>query len=479
MEKNRRKTLGVCLGALLMLSVSSPGIGIRTKNLRRTQLSSQTTEQASQKQARISLSFEPARALLRDKNVPFDPEVLLDREWPRKLELVFAQMPEMQQVRYLDEPLKGVQLADTLYLPERVDVVEDTVILARHLVFEGSEVVIKGSHHISIFPAQDIGVLGTTLRRHSRTASEKQQGQSGIEIPETRPPTRDGHITIDTSGIGSKEWVESIGGENRLYKLVRALYNRDKRVRDEANREFEALRHETVRKQRGVTLQDDTSGSPGAMGATGDSGRPPDQASPPVQPKAAGGTCGGDINGAKGSDGAAGGWAGDAGTGRTGGKGGNGTGGSYYIPDGASGPFSFISHGGEGGVGGPGGYAYPGAQGGTGGEGGDGATCNCQQGGAGTGGKGGAGGPGGRGGAGGDGGQGGAGGTGGEITVSLPCHWTGNYTYDVYKGGVGIGQTGSVAGASGGAGNPGAGGHPGTNFYCSSSGGQWGNSGVS
>ncbi len=394
MEKNRKKTLGVCLGVLLMLSASSSGIGIKKEDPRRRQVSSQTKEHQAEEQARIRRSFQVAHVLLSAKNVPFEPEVLLERGWPTKLEPIFARMPEMQQVRYLEEPLKGVQLADTLYLPERVELVEDCVILVRHLVFEGSEVVIKGSHHISIFPAQDIGVLGTTLRRHSRTASEKQQGQSGVEIPETKPRTRAGHITIDTSGIGSKEWVESIGGEDRLNKLVRSLYNRDKRIRDEANREFETLRRGTVRKQGGITLQDDTSGSPGAMGATGDSGMPADQANPPVQPKAAGGTCGGDINGAKGSDGAPGGWAGDAGTGRTGGTGGNGTGGSYYIPDGASGPFSFISHGGQGGMGGPGGYAYPGTQGGTGGEGGDGATCNCQQGGAGTGGKGGTGGPG-------------------------------------------------------------------------------------
>ena len=65
-------------------------------------------------------------------------------------------MPEMQQTRYLDGPLGGVHLGDTLYLPERVEVRKDAVILARRLVFEGNDVLIKGPHSVALFPAKNV-----------------------------------------------------------------------------------------------------------------------------------------------------------------------------------------------------------------------------------------------------------------------------------------------------------------------------------
>jgi hypothetical protein len=97
-------------------------------------------------------NFAIARNLLLSKGVPFDAEVLLQDDWKRTLAPVFARMPEMQQVRYVARPLAGVELADTLYLPEKVQVAGDLVIVGRHLVFEGSDVLIKGNYNISIFP---------------------------------------------------------------------------------------------------------------------------------------------------------------------------------------------------------------------------------------------------------------------------------------------------------------------------------------
>src|SRR5438552_2045317 len=83
--------------------------------------------------------FEPARRMLLSQGVPFDPDLLLEPNWNSALAPVFAQMPEMQMSRYQSGPLGGVELADTLYLPEKVQLSYDLVIIAKHLVFEGND----------------------------------------------------------------------------------------------------------------------------------------------------------------------------------------------------------------------------------------------------------------------------------------------------------------------------------------------------
>ena len=421
-------------------------------------------------------NFEIANNLLRHKGVPFDPEVLLQDDWQKTLAPLFDQMPEMREVRYLAKPLGGVELADTLYLPEKVQVTGDLVIVAKHLVFEGNDVLIKGNYNISIFPAENVTVMGDTLPRRVYEKDGKQRVM--VEIPDVRPaPVGGRNITIDTSGIGYKDWLESIGGEGKLNKILKALYNPDKHVREAAFLEFESLRRGRKVGREEIGLLDvthDTSGQPGSMGDMGASGSVPDNANPFVQPKGSNGVCGGNINGLNGNDGAPGGDAGDAGGGNPGTDGTAGTGGSYFIPDNNSDTWHFISHGGQGGQGGPGGFAFSGAPGGTGGEGGDGANCSCQQGGAGNGGKGGTGGQGGAAGAGGDGGKGGNGKNGGAITVSVPCptKWTGSYDSNVNAGGKGPAGLPSNAGNPGSAGTPGAGGAAASNSNCSSSAGQ-------
>ncbi len=443
---------------------------------------SQSSVELLRQQESKKRTFEPARQLLLQKRVPFDPDVLLDEHWPAKLAPVFAQMPEMQEVRYLAKPLGGVELADTLYLPEKVQVTGDLVILAKHLVFEGNDVLIKGNYNISIFPVESINIMGTTLPRRTYKTTGKQRLEIEVELPETRPYVAGGRITIDTSGRGRKEWLEDIGGENRLKKVMKALYNRDPRIREAANQEFEMLRRSLDPKKDRITPQDiiNHNVDPGAIGTVGQTGSMPDDPNPLVQPQAAGGVCGGDINGKTGITGADGGDAGPAGKGNLGVKGDNATGGTFEIRDGNSMEWKFLAHGGQGGQGGPGGFAYDGKKGGTGGQGGPGASCNCAQGGAGNGGQGGQGGIGGRGGRGGDGGQGGDGGTGGTFNVSIPCpsKWTGFISeVDVRKGDVGPAGEPSRAGNPGQAGDPGAGGPPGSNINCSSSAGQIGNSG--
>jgi hypothetical protein len=465
------KNLAISLS--LVLFVSSLGITPinfhkpPTKNYSAISLTNKQEIQASMEIKKRN--FATANDLLRRRGVPFEPEVLLQDDWQKTLAPVFAEMPEMQEVRYIAEPLRGVELADTLYLPEKVQVTGDLVIVAKRLVFEGHDVLIKGNHHISIFPAENVTVMGETLPRRLYKKDGKQRVR--VEIPDARPAPRGGNITIDTSGIGYKDWLESIGGKGKLNKVLKALYNPEKRIREEAFLEFESLRRGRKVERGEISLQDetrDTSGQPGAIGTIGASGSVPDNPNPAIQPKASDGVCGGNVHGLNGNDGADGGDAGDAGQGNPGGDGTSGNGGNYFIPNGNSATWHFISHGGQGGKGGPGGFAFNGSQGGTGGRGGDGASCSCAQGGAGNGGKGGAGGRGGRAGAGGTGGTGGNGLNGGTITVSVPCrdNWSGSYDSNVNPGGKGLAGDPSNAGSPGQAGNPGAGGNPGTNSSC-------------
>src|SRR5215831_19114217 len=107
--------------------------------------------------------FDHARQALLDKGVPFDPEDLLDDDWPKKLKYTLATMPAMHDVRYETAPLKGAYIADTLYLPEKVELADHTVLLVRNLVFEGREPVIRGSFDFHFYPTEPTAVLGTTL----------------------------------------------------------------------------------------------------------------------------------------------------------------------------------------------------------------------------------------------------------------------------------------------------------------------------
>jgi len=77
-------------------------------------------------------------------------------------------MPEMQQVRRETAPLKGAYIADTLYLPEHVELGGHTVILVKNLVFEGRAPVVRGSYDLHLFPTQPVAVLGTTLAEAMR-----------------------------------------------------------------------------------------------------------------------------------------------------------------------------------------------------------------------------------------------------------------------------------------------------------------------
>lgn len=451
--------------ALLLLSQSTIISGTNNKKNVVSQKNNPYEQAVLRQKESRKRNFEYARQLLLEKDVPFEPDALLEEDWPARLASIFAQMPEMQKVLYHKEPLKGVQFADTLYLPEYVELKGDTIILAKKIAFEGNNVVIRGHYNLHILPIDAMGVIGTTLKdlKAERAEQMRVEGQQvpADELP-SDPPIKGGHIIIDLHGDGYTEWLERVGGEDRIKALSQRAGKRDK----------SAL----------FALQNiiDRSGGPGAMGSPGSEGNRPAQADPLIGTQGASGVCG-DSNSAKGDAGDEGAQGGNAGTGGTGGvgkRGGDAHAYSMRITDDDNNFYDIRTNGGEGGKGGPGGFAYDGAPGGQGGQGGPGATCPCDQGGAGNGGQGGPGGIGGRGGKGGQGGKGGNGGDGKDINLDIPCNYdVSRLTTNTQYGHAGQGGDSTVAGSGGRAGAAGRGGSPGTNFYCSSSNGRTGSSG--
>jgi hypothetical protein len=401
-------------------------------------------KQESVDREKLKKDFAPGRALLQKKGVGFDPDELLDPDWRKKLAPKLAQLPELYVTRLGSKQIKGVQLADVLYLPEKLEITGDTVILAKQVIFEGRDAVLKGNHNVYFFAIDKDGLLGTTLDVAMKEQQAQHFANAGFEngapslsrfVPRL---ISDGKITIDTRGQGRKEWLE-------LQK--------------------QSTKPAGFRK---ISMQGmDTRGNAGGTGSTGAPGQPAQQGFPDPGPKGRDGNC--DENRPNGDDGGTPGIGGDGDPGDAGGQGGDGTDGGAIIISitSTTGTYIYRSSGGQGGQGGTGGFSTPGARGPNGGRGGNGADCRCEQGGSGSGGNGAPGGIGGKGGDGSTGGKGGNGGNGGNITISTPSGFLGTIIADYYKGGVGIGGVPGSPGAAGTPGEGGAGGNPASRFNCS------------
>src|SRR5262249_31388724 len=126
MNNSLRRRLVFCIVVALVSSVSGSGVPVkpdrnaRDLNLLKARLVQQKAEDLARQKAIKRANFERAATLLSEKGVPFDPYMFIEDDWPQRLKPFFDQMPEMQEVRYHTEPLHGVHLADTLYMPERV-----------------------------------------------------------------------------------------------------------------------------------------------------------------------------------------------------------------------------------------------------------------------------------------------------------------------------------------------------------------------
>ncbi len=381
-------------------------------------------------------NFKKTRELLIKKGVPFDPDILMTLNWRQRLSSYFDAMSELQEVKIGPGKLKGVQLAHTLYLPEKVELVGDTVILVRNLVFEGHNAVIRGPFSVSVYPLDQIGLLGSTLLE-ARQKVRPQLMNAAFSRSLTRKPLgllliKQGSLTIDTHGFGYQDWIQR-----------RALLRR--------NGQF-------VQTSLFPQIEVNNNGEPGKPGEDRLPGAAGAQAVG-VATTGDNGTCGNTVSvngksGGKGTDG-------NAGQRPTldGGKGGDGGHANpiqLSIPEGSEDSYFLLATGGDGGPGGTGGQGGHGSDGLRGGQGGSGANCDCDQGGSGGGGPGGPGGDAGAGGPGSNGGPGGNGGDGKDITVSYPQGYD-TSKIQRFNGGGGIGA-GGPPGPGGLPGSPGKGG---------------------
>ncbi|HMS08602.1 MAG TPA: collagen-like protein, partial [Pyrinomonadaceae bacterium] len=362
--------LSFCVAISLMLSTCSFNRAIAQQNPAHPQI---LPHQQTQLQTQIRIATRVRRMLL-EKGVPFEPGPLFSEGWQTRLASAFAQMPEMQTDRSLDTPyLNGVQIANDLSLPERLELTGDTVILARRVRFRGQSVSIRGPHNIHIFAIESFR-------------------------------TRDGggSITINTSGRGRKQWLD--------------LQRQGQQAQRSRNRSDRSLFVKALYIAK-PPLFDDQSGQPGADGADGLDGIAGLNGN--NGETGANGSCSGERNGSIGTNGTDGTDGSHGSNGFNGGDGENGGDISHYILEANdTTQYSLITNGGDGGRGGNGGNGGYGGNGGRGGDGGKGASCSCEL--LGNGGNGGTGGAAGEGGDGGYGGDGGNGGNGGRIIINYP-----------------------------------------------------------
>lgn len=387
-------------------------------------------------------SFKSGRDLLRKHGVPFDPDLLLEPGFKKRLAPTFAAMREFHESRLVGKQIEGVEIADTLFLPERVELTGDTVIIANQLIFSGKNVVIKGPHDLHFFAMGPMQAVDSGAQSGgsggSATFVKASLSKTFFEEAKRRGQlVRPNRITLNIDALGRDEWLESQKARsNKLRSNHRRRANPPPQNIDEP---------------------------PGATGAKGPDGTHSQE--PPEAGIGAPGLCPPVPHGLNGDDGHQAPTAGNGGTGLRGEDGADAGVLNVTAEHGDSDFFDLSARGGRGGQGGPGGDGGNPARGGKGGQGGPGDTCNCPQQ-SGRGGRGGVGGTGSRGGTGGTGGQGGDGGKGGIINFTYPSNWTPNYAYNVNPGGKG---PGGAPGINSPGGPPGFGGEPGiggSNISC-------------
>jgi hypothetical protein len=125
------------------------------------------------------------RQMLLDKKVPFDPDILLKRDWPERLTKVLDQMPEMQISYIREEPLAGVIMADELTLPEEVRLAGDTLILVKQLKYKTNKdhrVVLKGPYRFFIYSMKPAIAIdgGKIIMSIDNSGERGKDGKAGI-----------------------------------------------------------------------------------------------------------------------------------------------------------------------------------------------------------------------------------------------------------------------------------------------------------
>jgi hypothetical protein len=142
--------------------------------------------------------FAYARALLVQKGVPFDPDLLLRQDWRSRLAGVFDSMPELRAERQeLSGRLKGAYLAGTLVLPEKVVATGDVVILARRIVFLGRDAMIVGpGKNVGLFPIDAI-LAGVNTETATTNRQRRVSVFTGSLLPDlTKNPREEEQLRV-------------------------------------------------------------------------------------------------------------------------------------------------------------------------------------------------------------------------------------------------------------------------------------------
>lgn len=403
--------IAVAITLLLSLGFGSAGTAGSVNQSRPAKLT--PAQEAKLPEAKLmSVHIRQVAQLLKAEGIQIEPQLLFTSNGRKKLRPQLLGHPEMYLSKVNSGRLRGVVMADTLTLPEKVEIESDTIIIVRRINFTGRTPTLKGPHAVHLFALDAVNVAN---------------GRGTV-------------VTIDTSGFGREEWLKSL------------------KQRASNSKQIGTVAHH-VNPLQGYAGVDGADGTMGLVGSNGNSGGHGSAGLP--------GSCSTNRNGEKGNSGENGSSGGQGGTGNNGQNGTAGQNQTLNITNINAGAFNLITKGGNGGNGGPGGFGGTGGTGGNGGAGGSGASCNCQAGGLGNGGSGGTSGAGGAGGNGGQGGNGANGGAGGSVIVYFP------FGYDITQisvnsnGGTGgQGGTGGSSAAGGSSGSPGVGGHGGSVFGC-------------
>src|SRR5262249_33205604 len=125
----------------------------------------------------------------------------------------------MQNINTVADKMRGVYIADTVFLPEKTVLDADTVILTRRLLFQGQNPTIKGNHNIALFVSETTGALGTTLQQAlgGRRPTFVQAGWKhsySVSALAALNPLRGGTLTVDVSGRGRADWLKQARGKS-------------------------------------------------------------------------------------------------------------------------------------------------------------------------------------------------------------------------------------------------------------------------
>ena len=127
--------------------------------------------------------FSKGKDLLVKHGVPFNPYVLLTDNWRKTLQPHFNSYPEFRKNRQEKGRLSGVIIANTLSLPEFVELDGDTVIIARNIEYDGQYPAIKSyGYDIYIFIIES-----GNLRKTKISQNQTPQIHKSSFLPKAQP----------------------------------------------------------------------------------------------------------------------------------------------------------------------------------------------------------------------------------------------------------------------------------------------------